>query len=140
MASRNQRKGASYKDGYKQYKLENRAETNKIKKLEAHLKKYPKDVQAQKALVTIKKEGAKYARRKPTNRGSSDLSVKDLKKIEGEEKIYNMPKLRGRPYRNLPIPTVYPTIQEMVAKIFNIKIKQPSKPRKPKIRVKRARA
>jgi len=55
------RSGNAYKNAYKAYKLENRSEKNKIRKLSRHCKTFPEDIQAAEALKKIQTKG--YNRR-----------------------------------------------------------------------------
>lgn len=95
------RAGNAYKNGYKQYKLENRSEKNKIKKLNRHCKKHPEDTQAVEALVKIKKAG--YNRRTKPNAPGSNPPAKqvyfihhpDQPKLAGEQ----LAALLGIPYK-----------------------------------------
>lgn len=59
---------------YQNYKLQNRAEKNKIKKLERHCKKHPEDVEGKKNLERIKKDGY-TPRSKPLVPGSNQNTV-----------------------------------------------------------------
>jgi len=54
MAKR-QRGGNAYKNGYQEYKLDNRQLKNKLRNMKRHIKKYPNDVQAQETLKKVEK-------------------------------------------------------------------------------------
>jgi len=54
------RSGQSWKTGYSSYKAAGRYEKNRERNLKAHIKQYPEDENAQKALKSIK-----YRRKKP---------------------------------------------------------------------------
>jgi len=57
------------KEHYKQYRLENRAEKNKIKKLKKHCRKFPGDKTGAKNLARILKDGYTTSRKRPITSG-----------------------------------------------------------------------
>jgi len=59
------------KENYKTYKLVNKVQTNKIKKLERHCKNYPKDKKCAERLAELKKNGGYVPRSKPIIPGSN---------------------------------------------------------------------
>lgn len=61
---------------YKQYRLENRAQKNKIKKLERHCKRFPNDEQGKINLARIKKDGYN-PRKKPLVPGSNPTTARN---------------------------------------------------------------
>jgi len=61
---------------YQQYKLENRAQKNKIKKLQRHCKKFPNDEKCAERLAELKKKGGYNPRKKPLIPGSNPTTPK----------------------------------------------------------------
>jgi hypothetical protein len=70
----------SKKKLYEGYKLDNKVYKNKIKKMQRHCKRFPKDKEAQKNLERIEKEGYK-GRTKPLIPGSNPPTLKAIRYI-----------------------------------------------------------
>lgn len=100
---------------YQQYKLEDRAKRNKIKKLERHCKQHPNDETGKVNLARIKKEGYN-PRSKPLVPGSNKPSVITyqfnrspgdihLPQTAGEQlsKLLGIPLRRGTPKKKAKI-------------------------------------
>jgi len=64
------------KEHYKRYKLENRAEKNKIKKLIKHCKRFPNDKKCAERLAELKSKGGYKPRKKPLIPGSNPTEPK----------------------------------------------------------------
>lgn len=64
------------KEHYKTYKLVNRVQTNKIRKLERHCKNYPNDKKCAERLAELKKKGGYVPRSKPIIPGSNQTTPK----------------------------------------------------------------
>lgn len=116
------RKGLAYTNGYKRYKLDNRAETNKIKKLVSHCKKYPEDTMASTALVDLKKKGY-TPRAKP--------------KVPGSNKPDTVQNILS--FSLVGLPPVVESAREQIARLLGIKLPKARPYRKPKIITKRTR-
>jgi hypothetical protein len=90
------------KEHYKQYKVENRAATNKINKLERPCRKFPKDETAASNLARIKKKGYN-CRKTPIVPGSNPTTPK----VKFIPIGYELPKTAGEQLSELlgvPIP------------------------------------
>lgn len=106
------------KESYTVYKVENRAEKNKIKKLERHCKRFPDDKEGKKNLERIKKDGYK-PRSKPLSPGSNPTI----------EKVVFRPN-------NIKHPE---TAGEQLSRLLGIPFSKTKKPIKSKIIVKQKR-
>ena len=86
MAKLKRTSNTNYKARYTGYKAQNRAEKNKIKKLERHCRKFPDDEQAAKSLAALKKSGFKY-KTTPKNSLYPIVDVQVNKNKKGEDKV-----------------------------------------------------
>lgn len=109
------------KDLYSEYKVSNRVQINKIRKLERHCKAYPNDVACAARLAELKQKGGYIPRSKPLNPGSNPTT----------------PKVRARPvqgYLHMP-----ETAGEQLSRLLGIPLPKVRTKQKPRIRVKKSK-
>jgi hypothetical protein len=107
---------------FKKYKLENKRRKNKIRKLENHCKRFPKDEQSAKALEDIKKNGYKDKIVSKGNTPPTVVKIKDsFNRLWLAARIPEKKKFSGR------------TAAEQLSELLDIPMPQPKKKSKPRI-------
>jgi len=114
------------KKNHEAYKLGNTVERNKLRKLERHCKRFPKDEENAKNLERIKKDGFKYTRATPRNPGIN----KDAQKPQAYRFMVSFPGTSAE------------SAGEQLSRLLGIPLKTPrytNKPKKPAVRYKRTK-
>ena len=73
---------------YATYKAEDRQEKNKLRKLERHVAKTPKDEQAKKALLLLEENGVKYKRNRKSIKPNATVQ-KRVRRVSGLNTTFN---------------------------------------------------